>query len=796
MKTLTKLFFALTIVLVLSSNLSAWAKTGAGENSTSASFSSIPSCAWQRNLGDVPHNTISCSPNRGIALGGFGAGSFMYNISGSFGPWELKICDSRFSRFWKPLPQAAFHFYEKRKGAESPLVKTLSTDVDLAPAWDKLKKGQAKYFALQPKGWIVYNAFTTKIKSLFYSPIIAHNYKETSYPVAVFEYEFYNPTQEKMEVALMLSWPQVPYSTLTRKGYQTNLVKKGNIRGIVLKASHPQNTAETQNSEWCIAVKKTKDSDVISYILSWDKDSNGQDVWTDFEDDGILSNKSLSSSNSAAAIAVKVTLNPHERRCIPFVISWDIPVVEFASGTQWWRKYTEYFGRDSDNSFDIAVEALKNYKRWEKEIDKWMKPFVENAKYPDWLKCTAFNELYYNQFGGVFYESGLKEGHSQEFMGLHPEDHKHFVMESPIYRSANTLDVRHYSSIVFAKFWPEIERDTLRCYADAILYYKYEKPVPKGLTPHDVGDPTKWDPYFKFDVYRHDIPDLPYWKDLHPKFIQQCWRYYYLYRDKEFLDYVWPACKATYNFMKTTDTDGDYLPNNFKSDNTYDDWGLWGTSLLCGGLWVGALEAMEQMAVIQDDSILEEVRNWLKEAKENLDKELWYDKGKYYKIDTGSKFPTAIMSDGLNGQRYCEVYGLADILPEERIKSHLKQVYERCVKPMRDYTGDDIGDIGAINGLKEDGSLLHTLQSDEVWTGSSYFLAALMYHAGLKEEALQTAFGVYYLTYEEEDTAFWFNTPESWRVPTMKPRPDKPEQYQRPRAVWELLLEIDEPKNE
>ena len=68
-----------------------------------------------------------------------------------------------------------------------------------------------------------------------------------------------------------------------------------------------------------------------------------------------------------------------------------------------------------------------------------------------------------------------------------------------------------------------------------------------------------------------------------------------------------------------------------------------------------------------------------------------------------------------------------------------------------------------------------------------------MYHAGLREQALQTAWGVYYTTYENEATAFWFNTPESWRVPTMVTRPSNPEQYQRPRAVWELLFAICDP---
>lgn len=263
-----------------------------------------------------------------------------------------------------------------------------------------------------------------------------------------------------------------------------------------------------------------------------------------------------------------------------------------------------------------------------------------------------------------------------------------------------------------------------------------------------------------------------------------------MYKDKDFLDYCWPAVKLTYEFMKSQDSDGDYLPNNNGSDNTYDRWGLYGTSLLCGGLWAGALEATEKMAEIKKDPMLDEVRNWLKNAKANLDKQLWYDKKGYYKIDSDGKTSTAIMADGLNGQRYCEYLGLDDILPREKMISHLRKVYEMCVVPLADFNGDGIGDCGAINGRKEDGTDIGLGQSEEVWTGVSYFLAATMYNLGLKEEALKTAYGVYHITYENEATAYWFNTPEAWRNKGLSPRPTKPEQYQRPRAVWELVFEI------
>lgn len=749
-------------------------------------FFDIPACAWKHYLGDLPDGSVSSSPNRGVAIGGFGAGSFMYTICGSFGPFQ-RFDNVMYKELW--LPQAAFHFYEK-VGENPAALKCLSTDRQLKSAWSKLKVGDGVYYALQPKGWTTYGCFASDVSQKFFTPIIPDNYKETSYPVGVWQFKIRNPSSETVKAAVMLTFPGIYVGENINAGSFTNTsVKKDGVTGVVMKS---QNNA----GEWCIAAKAPGGADV-TFATSWDGDGNGSDIAGALKAAGALPNAPIDTSNKAAAIAVTAVLKPGEETVIPIVIAWDFPVTRFNSGTEWWKKYTEYFTRDGNNSFRIASEALSNYREWEAKIDAWMDPVINSSKYPDWLKCAAFNELYYDQFGGVFYESGLKSGHPQEYKGLHPEDHKHFVLESPVYTSANTLDVRHYASLDYALFWPEIERDTLKCFADGTMYYQFVKPVPKGLVPHDVGDPVKCDPYFEWDVYRHDIPDLVYWKDLSPKYVQQCWRYYYLYKDKEFLDYVWPSMKAVFNFMKSTDRNGDLLPDNSGSDNTYDAWGLYGTSLLCGGLWVGALECLEQMAVVENDRALaSQASEILKKARMNLDQQLWSQGGGYYRMDTLGRHPNAVMSDGLNGQLFCRKYGLADILPREKMKQHLKMIYDKCVKPMKDYNGDGIGDIGAINAVNLDGTYLGTVQSDEIWTGSSYYLAALMHDAGLAEEALKTAYGVYFNTYENPETAFWFNTPESWRVNTMRARPNKPEQYQRPRAVWEYLLAIDNPYKE
>jgi hypothetical protein len=209
--------------------------------------------------------------------------------------------------------------------------------------------------------------------------------------------------------------------------------------------------------------------------------------------------------------------------------------------------------------------------------------------------------------------------------------------------------------------------------------------------------------------------------------------------------------------------------------------------------------------------VRDEVRAWLEAARRNLDEQLWDSTGQYYHIDTESDYPTAVFSDALCGQRYCETCDLPDILPRGKMSAHLQKVYEINVLPNLNF--------GARLGRLPNGSIVPTSDRDtyEYWVGTTYYVAAMMYHAGLQEEALNTAYGAYYPVYEADHLAYWFNTPEAWRDGGYSPRPKSdsdwktdhltsesdpgwskgdddsrvyPQQYQRARAVWELMFEM------
>jgi non-lysosomal glucosylceramidase len=70
-------------------------------------------------------------------------------------------------------------------------------------------------------------------------------------------------------------------------------------------------------------------------------------------------------------------------------------------------------------------------------------------------------------------------------------------------------------------------------------------------------------------------------------------------------------------------------------------------------------------------------------------------------------------------------------------------------------------------------------QSQEVWTGTNYALAAFMLHRGLKEEAWATAHGVYNVTYQR---GYWFRTPEAYDIDNNF----RPTLYMRPLSVWAM----------
>ncbi|MBD2561290.1 MULTISPECIES: GH116 family glycosyl hydrolase [Nostoc] len=793
----------------------------------------IPSCTWSRPIGlgwDKPYtvryaSNIDDGPWHGMPLGGFGAGCIGRSSRGDFNLWHIDGGEHTF----KNVPACQFSVFESNStSSQAYALSTQAPDDDTLKAWQWYpttpgKQGTGNYHALYPRSWFVYeNVFQTQLTCEQFSPIWAGNYQETSYPVAIFLWNAHNPTDAPITLSIMLTWQNMV-------GWFTNALKSPQVRvrddGSPVyeyqprwgesQGNHNQIVENTQqfgcvlgrvgsdalqegDGTWCIATVKHPQVEVFHHTR-WNPEGTGDEVWQSFAKDGSLpnyidANPVAEGEQLGAAMALRFTLQPGETLEIPFVLAWDLPITEFAAGVNYYRRYTDFFGKSGNNAWTIASTALQEYQSWRSQIQAWQKPILDREDLPNWFKMALFNELYDLTSGGTLWSAASELDPIGQFA----------VLECLDYRWYESLDVRLYGSFALLMLFPELEKSVMRAFARAIPqgddtpriigYYmtiKAESPIAvrkvAGATPHDLGAPNEhvWEKT-NYTSYQ----DCNLWKDLGSDFVLQVYRDFLLTGadDVEFLADCWNAIVQTLDYLKTFDIDGDGIPENSGApDQTFDDWRLQGVSAYCGGLWLAALEAAIAISDILSTHNLGDLgglavqksiyETWLQQSLPIYQEKLW--NGEYYRLDSESG-SDVVMADQLCGQFYARLLDLPDIVPSDRALSTLKTVYDACFLKFCN------GEFGAANGVRPDGSpenpkATHPL---EVWTGINFGLAAFLVQMGMKDEALRLTQAVVEQIY---NNGLQFRTPEAitaagtFRAST----------YLRAMAIWGIYLVID-----
>jgi non-lysosomal glucosylceramidase len=164
---------------------------------------------------------------------------------------------------------------------------------------------------------------------------------------------------------------------------------------------------------------------------------------------------------------------------------------------------------------------------------------------------------------------------------------------------------------------------------------------------------------------------------------------------------------------------------------------------------------------------------WLERGQSAFDRRLWRD-DHYAYDDGGDASSSSVMADQLAGQWYADATGLGDLVPRERVEIALRTIHRLNVSAFAD------GSMGAVNGMRVDGSIdTSSEQSQEVWVGTTYALAAFMIGRGLADEGWATARGAAVVTYER---GLWFRTPEAYdRHGNFRAC-----LYLRPLAIWAI----------
>ena len=797
---------------------------------SSQASDAIPKAAWRRPLGQPLSTALGKKPEikvmiddgywQGAPVGGLGAGTLSRSYRGDFVRWHLKAGIHKY----QSVPANQFSVFMKSEGASHGVAEVLCAGkpkMDSLASWNwNYPVGAGEYAALYPKAWFDYKAPELPVHLVLeqFSPILPDNYKESSYPVAVYNWYASNDTQQTQTVSIMFSWTNMVgwfrdtgpnfeniINAQNTNHFRSQQLQNGTMKGIVFDRVRTGSAVQEEwDGQFAIAAMESPGVEV-SYLSTFLPQSDGSEVWKPFASNGSLPNLDQNFATSdeqlAGAIAVKFTLRPGEKRTVPMVLSWDMPVIQFGSGRKWLRRYTDFFGTSGKHAWDIAAAGLRDGQSWSSQINDWQAKYVNDESKPLWFRGMLFNEMYILADGGTVWAHELKGDNTDrgpnDAIVNNPKlgiaESSFSSLECFDYAYYGTLDVRFYGSMPLVKFWPEIEKQEMREFSATVPEENREKylwrwklifghqmdlmqrKVP-GALPHDLGNPVE-DPFVAPNQYQWQ--DSTHWKDLNPKFVLLVWRDYALSgkQDKKFLQDTYDSVKESMTYMRQFDKDGDgMIENGGFPDQTYDVWITRGASAYSGGLYLAALRATQEIAnALGDAKTSQEYKDLFQRAQATYIKKLW--NGEYFNYDLDSSYRTNIMADQLAGQWYANLTGLGDLVPQQMRQSAMHKVFDFNVKKYAN------GELGALNGMSADGTpLTINEQVQEVWTGTTFAVASEMMAEGLTQEGYATAKGIYNGVYER--FGYWFRTPEAWGLDGHY----RAGMYMRPGAIWSMEI--------
>uniref|UniRef100_A0A1L8E229 Non-lysosomal glucosylceramidase n=1 Tax=Nyssomyia neivai TaxID=330878 RepID=A0A1L8E229_9DIPT len=474
----------------------------------------------------------------GTPIGGIGSGTIGRGFAGEFCRFSLKpglyeyntvVADQFFVTIRDENDQTIFQ----------SLLSTYARPKNPLNAWENnLDPTKCNYTALYPRSWseIDLTQYGIKLIGRQVSPIIPHDYKDTSLPCAVFVWTAENVCDKDRKVSITFSFKN---GTGTKKqdaeGNPTTFpFGEGSAKGVAIKQKIAGMEC-TYNLACKVAAGVT-----ITRCHKFDPNGSGEKLWNDLKETGKLSDKSVDENLKAKDVGVaingEIALKPEGTGDIEFCLVWDMPIVNFGKKLkQYSRYYTKHFGNSGEGGPRIADYALTNYHKWEQQIDAWQRPILEDADLPDWYKSAIFNELYFISDGGTCWFS-IDPNDDLSFDDPRIAYGRFAYLEGHEYRMFNTYDVHFYASHAIANLWPNLQVSLQYDFRDSIfaeiseprkcLYDGKVSPrKAKNSVPHDLGDPWE-EPYILPNSY--PIHDVAEWKDLNTKFVLQVYRDYHV----------------------------------------------------------------------------------------------------------------------------------------------------------------------------------------------------------------------------------------------------------------------------
>jgi len=614
-------------------------------------------------------------------------------------------------------------------------------------------------------------AVPLNITGEFYNPLIPLNTEKSSIPIAVFLWTVENTSNREISfsIALNLGNPlknQTDEGGLTNRGNKNSCYNMTGFKGVLFE--NRENTESPYYGDLLMATDfKSTDLQTAWYEGAWWDDATV--FWEDFAVDGRLKERKESvvwrgsnwygsgQQTIVGCINSHAILSPGEKITIPFYLSWYIPNRILES--------SHAFGND-----DISNSPISNYysTKYKSSADVLIQFSRDEEMLYD-LTCQYVDHLFRSSYPDFVIDAvsantaALKtnllmrteEGWVHGFEGLGPDSGCCPGNCSHVWNYAQTM---------------------------AALFPDLEQKVREVSFLHDTFDNG-------YQCFRTVFPLSDYWftavaADGQMGNIVRVYREWKNSGDSEWLARLWPKVKAALEFAwkGSGKVEGKYAwqenalipwdPNREgimrgNQHNTYDI-NFFGPNMMTGSLYLAALKACSEMALVMDEP--EKSKEYERLYARGLalyDSLLW--NGSYYiqkvEVVDGINIPERLKSppdaegnilpkyqfvdgcltDQLLGQYIAFNAGLGFVIDSSRVREAMLSVYRNnFISDFSEF--DNVQRIFAVNN--ESGVVICTwpngnrpripfVYADEVWTGIEYGAATNMIHAGLVEEGLE-----------------------------------------------------------
>ncbi len=564
-----------------------------------------------------------------------------------------------------------------------------------------------------PLGWYNFgdDELPVEVTLEAYNPLIPMDMKNSSIPCGIFSITVKNTSEDKIEINLLATQQNAVgfsgYDTITGpnnrqcKGYGQN---KNTIIANANKTSL-QMTGATGSMQLSAYAGE------VSYAASWE---DLPSLYNDFSDDGKLTGKKMALSPEArktvdGALSIGFTLQAGEEKTITFVLSWYFP-----KGT---------FGR-SDIPEWYFVEGGSMYENWwadASDVDDYV---MKNFEYLD-STTRLYHETMYSSTLPRYVLDRISSNLSvlKSPTSFWTKDGYFGIWESTSNKEewfGNCKHVIHYAQ-GHARIFPELGR--------ILRKIDLNTQTDEGLLPARDGQ-------------------LLNAMDGHFGTILGVYREHLLSDNNDFLSAAWPRTKKAMDYVILNyDADSDGMLSG-TYHNTLDC-NSSGTSPWIGSLYVAALKASSQMALLMgEDELSADYGKLSNTAAKNQNQELWSEELGYYIAKPEHLPETRLMDkacglDMLLGQWWANQLNLGRIYPLERSLRGLSAIHrinrfteDGSKRPYRDFLGND--DTGWQMFVHPDTVPKNSIHYYcETMTGFEYAAAATMMQHGMVEQGLE-----------------------------------------------------------